>query len=83
MQVLQRAIAYLATARLARPMCACVSVTELYHKLQRDLAFADAGGSFQINDDDVGNTFGTRVGEIMAWRYIQNTAEHVLKGNAV
>ena len=80
---MERAIAYLATARLERPMCSCSSVTGLYHKLQRDLAFADASGSYQINDDDVGNTFGTKAGEIYAWRYIQNTAEHVLKGNAV
>ena len=80
---MQRAIAYLATARLQRPMCSCTSVTALYHRLQTDLAFSGGGGSFQVTESDLGNPFGALFGEISAWRYIQNVAEHVLRGVAV
>lgn len=79
---MQRAIAYLATARLQRPMCSCVAVTALYEKLQRNLALSGAE-SYQITEDDLDNPFGTRAGEIMAWKWVHVTAQHVIKGNAV
>jgi hypothetical protein len=79
---MERAIAYLATARLERPMCSCANVTALYHKLQTDLALSETR-SYQVTEDHLANPFGTRFGEVSAWRWIHDTAQHILKGVAV
>lgn len=63
------AIAYMATARLERNFCACGALTALATDLRTDLIRSVRGGAtFFAPDRDLDNPFGTRKGEIMAWR---------------
>jgi len=79
---MERAIAWLATTKILKPMCSCPHVTAVYRRLQEDLAISGER-SYQITEDDLDNPFGTQRGSIQAWRYIQNIAEHIMKGVAV
>jgi hypothetical protein len=65
-----KAIAYLATARLSRSICPCKGVLAFFDSLQQDLALATSGESYNLSFGDLDNPFGTRRGEIMAWRLI-------------
>lgn len=76
------AIAWIATARLERPFCAGTNLTALCKRLRRDTAVTGQQG-FQLTNDDLANPFGTRVGEIMAWRKIGNLVENNLVGVAI
>lgn len=68
---LARTIAYLATARLERPLCGCRNVEALAEFLRSDTVRAGAGqGMFFTTVNVVNNPFGTRVGEVMAWKAI-------------
>ena len=67
---LARAIMWLATARLERPLCACSNVTSLCQSLQADIAVAGEGGDM-LSDSALNCPFGTKRGEIMAWRAIK------------
>jgi len=67
---LARAIMWLATARLERPLCACSNVTSLSQSLQSDLSMVGEGGHM-LSDDVLNCPLGTRRGEIMAWRAIR------------
>jgi hypothetical protein len=62
------AIAYMATARLERPFCSCGNVHALAVDLRRDLALSSRDSTYFITDRERENPFGTRKGEIMAWR---------------
>lgn len=63
------AIAYLATARLEKNFCSCKQVTAKVEYLRTNLIETVPNGpTFIINDDDLGNPFGTRMGEVLAWR---------------
>jgi hypothetical protein len=77
-----RTIANLATARLERPFCSCANVTALAEHLRVDLAHAGEV-SFQIPPEDLSNPFGTRRGEIMAWRKISKLTPRRMTGVAV
>jgi hypothetical protein len=79
---MERAIAWLATTKLIKPMCACPHVTAVYRRLQVDLMLSGTE-SYQVSEDDLNNPFGTQYGSVMAWKYIHNVAEHILKGVAV
>jgi hypothetical protein len=75
---LANAIAWLATARLERPLCACNNSQALSVDLQRDLTFTPPdGGVFFLSESDLDNPFGTRKGEIMAWRRVKDLTEKV------
>lgn len=75
---LAQAIAWMATARLERPLCACNNVQSLSMDLQRNMIFTPPdGGSFFINDEILNNPFGTKKGEVMAWRRISKLVELV------
>lgn len=76
------AIAWLATARLERPFCTCGNVEALAKNLREDLAFVGEA-SYQNGPDVLSNPFGTRRGEVMAWRRIGRLAETVMGGGAV
>jgi hypothetical protein len=68
---LSKIIAYLATSRLERPLCACSNVEALSVKLQSDVTQTSAQNTFIFTTEEiVGNPFGTRLGEVMAYRYI-------------
>jgi len=72
-----RAIAQLATARLERPLCSCGNLTALTSKWQRDTLVTTDG--FQTNIADLDNPFGTRYGEILAWREVRRE-RHIIRG---
>jgi hypothetical protein len=72
-----RAVAYFATALLARPMCACQNVTSQVEHWATDLAATKSSGggafeSFRISTRDLDNPFGTTRGAMHAWRTFRN-----------
>jgi hypothetical protein len=72
------AIAWLATARLERNFCGCKQVTAFVNNLRRDMSsFPPDGTSFTLSEDILNNPFGTRGGEIRAWRKIGKLATRV------
>jgi hypothetical protein len=64
-------IALLATARLRRPLCGCGAAQERMTNLQRDAMFSATGDFFNATAEELSNPFGTKVGEIMAWRLVK------------
>lgn len=78
-----RAIAYMATARLERPICNCGNAMGLFEDLRRDLAYAK-DGPHQVSFDVLDNPFGTRKGEVIAWRMVKgNARDKISMGGAV
>jgi len=66
-----RAIAYMATARLERPLCSCANSRAFYERMRADMALVTSGGaSFLTSERDLDNPFGTRVGEVEAYRML-------------
>ena len=71
-------IAWIATARLERPFCACGNLEALALDLRTDLAVMVSGGaSYVLPERDLDNPFGTRRGEVKAWRKISRLVRHV------
>ena len=64
-----RVIAHLATARLRRPLCDCSGVSSLVDWLQEDLAVSTRESAKTVLWDDLSNPFGTRRGEMEAYRH--------------
>jgi len=71
-----QAIAWMATARLERPLCHCGVLTALANRLQEDLARAGEV-SHNVDFETLANPFGTRRGEVMAWRKVSNVRDPV------
>jgi hypothetical protein len=65
-----KAIAYMATARLSRSICACEGVIKFFDNMQKDLAANTGNLSYNITIRDLDNPFGTRLGEVMAWKLL-------------
>lgn len=87
-QDLAQAIAWLATARIIRPFCACnnsQAFPQSPTNLQRDASFTGSRemGSFAISPQDLDNPFGTKVGEIRAWKKIGRLTSSAMMGVAV
>ena len=62
-------IAWLATARLHKGLCACGNLHAFMDDLRDDMSIQSAQGNFVITDEEVlKNPFGTRRGEVLAWR---------------
>lgn len=79
-----KAIAWLATARLERPFCGCTNLIALAEDLQRDITRTPAeGDSFFSSPDVLANPFGTRKGEIYAWRQVAQLPQERYLGVAV
>lgn len=75
-----QAIAWMASARLERPPCGCQNIRAMFNDLRRDLAFSGTGegdGSYFISPEDLNNPFGTRKGEVMAWRKLGKLTERI------
>lgn len=72
-----RAIAFMVTARLYRPACQCTEPLGMYNHLKRDMTELTSGGGFLLTRKIESSQFGTRVGEVEAWRMINST--HVAK----
>lgn len=73
---LAKAITYMATARLSRPLCTkCENVRAMEERLQQDLIFITDGQTNEtrfVTPEVIRCPFGTRRGEIEAWRIIRN-----------
>ena len=69
-------IAELATARLSKPFCSCPAITARVQYIQADLSFAGTE-SHMISENDLDNPFGTRRGEVMAWRKIKGFIDRI------
>jgi hypothetical protein len=77
-----QAIAWLATARLHKPFCSCNNTMSLAQEWQRDLRFTGSReyGSYAISTAELDNPFGTKLGEVLAWKRVAMMAERVIAG---
>lgn len=81
-------IAWLATARVGRPFCACnnsQAFPDSPTNLQRDLSFTGSRvqGSFRVSEADLQNPLGTRLGEVKAWKRIAQLSQGIMRGVAI
>jgi hypothetical protein len=73
-----RVIAHLATARLERDLCGCSNVIALSTRLRMDVARNEGReGMFFTTTDLVNQMFGTRVGEVEAWRFCTKSQDRI------
>ena len=76
---LAQAITFIATARLPRPLCVqCENVKAKEKRLRTDLAISVEGATADVRfvtRDVLRNPFGTRLGEVEAWRMISDRIE--------
>lgn len=81
---LAQAIAWLATARLVKPICACGAVRAAGEELRTDLVISSEQGNFAIGIEEVmNNPFGTRLGEVRAWRRVARLAQRNIEGGSL
>lgn len=67
----QNVVTYLAAAELAKPICACQQANKNLYNWQFDLARtggADGESYGAISVEDLNNPFGTRRGQVYAWK---------------
>jgi hypothetical protein len=76
-----QAIAQLTVARLERPFCSCGNLRALSLKWQQDAA--DLSANIRVPDRDLANPFGTRYGEILAWRVVSRESMKLRGGGAI
>lgn len=73
---LAQAIAWMATARLPRPLCTqCQNVKDKEKRLRTELAYSVDGTSGDVRFvtiDVLRNPFGTKLGEVEAWKIVKN-----------
>ena len=69
-----RAIAALATAMAGKPICNCETANQLYDEwsLDRSLTAGRDGETYAISEEDLNNPFGTKRGEIYAYKQVKN-----------
>ena len=83
-QYLAQIIAWIATARLDRPYCACGSIYSYAESLRDDLAEYRKGSTTRFTPESIlTNPFGTRKGEVMAWQRVNQLLDNVRGGGAV
>lgn len=71
-------IAYLATSRLEHVPCGCPNVKQVFENLSVDTAFnSPNSGSYFLPERVQDNPFGTRKGEIWAWRRIAKVVQRI------
>lgn len=65
------AITWMTVARLPRPLCNCGRVEKLVEWLRTDLADTQPDGvGHTLSENNLDNPFGTRRGEVKAWRRV-------------
>lgn len=69
--LIQQAVFNLTAAMLALYLCDCDCLSPILHYLQQDTAIKTKDNSFQYPFDIMSNPFGTRIGQIEAWKLIQ------------
>jgi hypothetical protein len=67
-------IAWIATARIDRPVCSCGNVAEAVDDLRRDMSKSEGRETYFLPRFALESPFGTRKGEVMAWRRIAKAA---------
>jgi hypothetical protein len=73
-----KTIAHLATARFERALCGCSNVHDLSEKLRLDVVRNEGReGMFFSTVDLVNNPFGTKYGEVEAWRFCTKVSDRV------
>lgn len=72
-------IAMLASARLNKPVCTCESPARLISRWQEDLMLTNQARSYNVNPVDLSSPFGTRLGEVEAYKRLKNTGVKVGK----
>jgi hypothetical protein len=70
-----KVVAWIATARLDRPVCDCGSYKALVEDLTRDVTLQLQGEGYFVPNSFLDNPFGMRKGEMMAWRAIAKTVK--------
>lgn len=76
-------IAWLATARLAKPLCGCGNVQAVANDLRTDLARNSREANYTVDLNVLSNPFGTRNGEIRAWKRVAHLAnEQIMDSGA-
>lgn len=65
-----KVIAHMVTARLERPLCECSNVEAVADYLRQDTTKMSQGSTFFVSMNMLDNPFGTKVGEIQAWKFI-------------
>jgi hypothetical protein len=76
-RTLARVVSRLAAAELGRPICACEWANKEIARWQVDLARSAGNNDDQygaVSADDLANPFGTRRGQVEAWKYVSNQA---------
>lgn len=71
----QVAVARLAAAELARPICACDEANRELYRWQYDLARTGGANDESygaVSQTDLDNPFGTRRGHVYAWRFVKD-----------
>lgn len=77
-------IAWIATARLRRTLCGCNNVKELVNELQTPVdRIPQAGDSFTVTEEDLQNPFGTKIGEVRAWRRLARIARRKVESGVL
>ncbi|MHC4749526.1 MAG: hypothetical protein ACYTFW_06580 [Planctomycetota bacterium] len=78
-----QAIAWLATARIAKPFCACGGSDSKREWLQQDFGKASDAISFAISEKQLDNPWGTRRGAVMAWDRVTQMNQKRFVGAAI
>lgn len=70
------AITWLAATRVERPFCMCSNVQAMQARLRVDLRQSDPDGpTYFLTEEEARNPFGTRRGELMAWRRLRKLSK--------
>lgn len=69
-----RVVARLAAANMARPICACSAANRELFNWQFDLSTVGASDVLYQTPADAENPFGSRRGQVHAWRFVQDNA---------
>jgi hypothetical protein len=80
---IERAISFLATARLDKLFYTNTNATSKLHYYQVDLAESPQGTFRFVSDNITKNPFGTRRGEVLAWNEVNNFVQREGHGAAV
>ena len=76
-------IAMLATARLEKPFCSCTNAIGQFDQWKTDIAFSGNDTSFIVDFGILSNPFGTRMGEIMAYKRVAKLGQRIFVGGII
>lgn len=77
-QFFAETIAWLATARLDYPLCGCGAVSNKSKMLQTDVVLVTGGNRYVNTFKRIDNPFGTRLGEVKAWKRLESFVRKVM-----